>query len=406
MNEKHHQIRFALLLGLFSALGPFTVDMYLASFPQIMKFFGTNASMIQVSLTAGMLGISLGQIVFGALSDVHGRRKPLIIAMIAYFLASIACAMSPSIGFFIAFRFIQRFAGSAGIVIARAIVRDLYSGVALTKFYSLLTMIFSVSPLVSPLAGGAVISFAPWFGVFIFLGLLGVFLTTLTIWKIKETLPIERRVPSDFVGLLRNYVTLLRNRTFMGYGLAYGFLMAGVFAYVSGSSFIYQKIYGVSPQVFSVLFALNGISMMLGSQLVKRLAGRMTDRSILRMGLSLAFLSSVAILSVVLSHGPLFMLVMSLFFLNSSNGIVGPTSFTLAMEAQGHIAGSAAALLGILGFLLGALASPLVGIAGEYSAVPLGVTIFTTSVLSVLSYAILGKKARSVLAHGNQISPP
>lgn len=385
-------LRFALLLAAFSALGPFTVDMYLASFPQMMKFFGTNASMIQASLTACLLGLGLGQIVIGPLSDVHGRRKPLLISMILYFLSSIGCAFAPNIEIFIALRFIQGFAASAGLVISRAIVRDRYSGVELTKFFSLLTMISSVAPLLSPLAGSTIISFTSWVGVFIFLGLLGIFLTTMTGWRLKETLPVEQRVPSNFMELLRNYKTLLRNRTFMGYALVTGILLAGVFAYVSGTPFIYQNIYGVSPQVFSLLFAMNGISLILGSQLVKQLAGRMTERSILLIGLSLAFISSVTVLIVVFSHGPLFALVIPLLLIAASIGIIGPVSFTLAMESQGHIAGSASALLGILPFVLGSVTSQLVGIAGEYSAVPLGVIIFTTSLLSIISYVILVKK--------------
>ena len=393
MNVKHRQVRFAVMLAMFSALGPFTVDMYLASFPQIMKSFGTNASMIQASLTTGMLGLSLGQIITGALSDVHGRRKPLLIAMFLYFISSLGCAFSPNIRTFIVLRFIEGFVASAGLVISRAIVRDQYTGVELTKFYSLLTMISSVSPLVSPLAGGAVISFVPWIGVFIFLAIFGVFLTTLTKWGIKETLPEERRVSSNFMGLLKNYYTLIRNRTFMGYALVSGLFMAGVFAYVSGSSFIYQKIYGVSPQLFSVLFALNGIGLMLSSQFVKKLAGRMARRTILQIGLSSGFIMSVAVLLVVLSHGPLFALVISLFLFNASNGIIGPMCFTLAIESQGHVAGSASALLGILPFLLGSITSPLVGMAGEFSALPFGVIIFTTTVCCVVVYVSLVKKA-------------
>lgn len=254
-----HPLRLALLLAAFSALGPFTVDMYLASFPQMMKFFDTNASMVQTSLTACLLGLGLGQIVIGPLSDIHGRRKPLLFSMILYLLSSLCCAFAPNIEIFIALRFIQGFAASAGLVISRAIVRDVYSGVELTKFFALLTMISNAAPLLSPLAGSTVITFTSWAGVFIFLGLLGIYLTAMTTWRLKESLPVERRVPNNFMELLGNYRTLFRNRVFIGYALVTGILFAGVFAYVSGTPFIYQNIYGVSPQVFSMLFALNGI---------------------------------------------------------------------------------------------------------------------------------------------------
>ena len=182
----------------------------------------------------------------------------------------------------------------------------------------------------------------------------------------------------------------------MGYGLASGFLFAGCFAYISGSPFIYQKIYSVSPQIFSILFALNGISLMLGSQLVKRLAGRMTPHNIFLIGLLSSFICNLLVLILVLAHGPLAALVISLFISNASLGIVGPISFTLAIESQGHIAGSASALLGILPFLLGSITSPLVGLAGEYSAIPLGVIVFTSSLLAVFINLVLIKNGKTV----------
>ena len=384
------------MLALYSALGPFTVDMYLSSFPEIMKYFGTNASMVQASLTASLLGLSIGQIVMGTLSDVHGRRKPLLVSMILYFIASIGCAFAPSIGTFIAVRFIQGFFAAAGLVISRAIVRDLYSGVELTKFFALLTTIASVTPLLSPLAGGVVTSFTSWIGVFIFTAILGVYLTIITFRNINETLPIEKRIQSTFRELCNNYKKLFLNRPFMGYALVSGIIFAGIFAYVSGSPFIYQNIYGVSPQVFSLLFSLNGIGLLLASQLTKFLAGRIHSRTIFLIGLYSAFLASIAVLIVVLTHGPLFALVISLFLFNSSNGIIGPMSFTLAMESQGHIAGTASALLGILPFLFGSVVSPLVGIAGEFSALPLGIIILTSSLLAVFFNVILIKNKKEL----------
>ncbi|TBL69938.1 multidrug effflux MFS transporter [Paenibacillus thalictri] len=394
MNVKanNHPVLFALMLSAFSALGPFTVDMYLSSLPQMMDYFSTNASMIQMSLTASLLGLGIGQLVAGPLSDVYGRRRPLLIFMVLYLLISMGCAFSPNIGIFIILRFIQGFVASAGLVISRAIVRDRYSGVEMVKFIALLTMISNIAPLISPTAGSAVSTFTSWSGVFIFLGFLGIFLTGMTVWGIKESLPADRRVPGNFMEVLRNYGSLLRDRGFMGYALVNGILFSGVFAYVAGTPFIYQNMYGISPQLFSVLFALNGLGIILGSQFVKRLAGRMDERRIFQIGLQLAFITTAAILIVVLSHGPFFLLFISIFLFAASIGIIGPVSFTLAMESQGHIAGSAAAILGTLQFALGAVTAPLVGIAGENSALPFGVTIFMTSILAVISYLILVKR--------------
>lgn len=386
-----HPLKFALLMAIFSALGPFSFDMYLPAFPQMAAFFDTDAYMIQVSLTACLLGLSVGQVAMGAFSDVFGRRKPLLIAMIVYVLSSFGCALAPNIYVFVVLRFVQGFAISAG-TISGAIVRDLYSGVELTKVFSLLSMIRSLAPLLAPIAGGIVVSYLPWKAVFVFLGLLGVYLTAVTVWKLEETLPPERRVSGSAQTLWRNYKSLLLNRTFMGYALVQGCMSAGIFAYISGTPFIYQNIYGVSPQMFSMLFALNGISLILGSQLVRGLAGKVSERRILLVGLSLALVTAIAVLAVILAHGPLIALVVSLFFFVAANGITHPSSFALAMESQGHIAGSAAALLGVIPFLLGSVTSPLVGIAGESSAVPLGVILIATCSLSFMAYAGLVKK--------------
>lgn len=393
IETKNPSLRFALLLTVFCALGPFTLDMYLSSFPQIMQIFGTSAAMVQGSLTAGLLGLSLGQIIIGTLSDVYGRRKPLLISMIIYFLSSIGCVFATNIEIFIFLRFIQGFAGSAGLVISRAIARDKFSGLELTKFFALLSTVNSVAPLLSPLAGGVIVSYTSWVGVFIFTGLIGIYLTIITIWKIKESLSKEKRVNSNVKAILGNYKTLLLNRTFMGYALASGILYAGMFGYIAASPFVFQNIYGVSPQVFSALFAFNGIGIMVGAQVVKQLAGRVKEQTILRIGLVLNFITSAAVLIVVLFHGPLLVLVLSFFLLNLALGIVGPMSFRLAIESQGHIAGTASALLGVLPFLLGSIASPLAGIAGEYSAIPLGMIIFTTSLLAVIVKKILVNKS-------------
>ncbi|MCU6794518.1 multidrug effflux MFS transporter [Paenibacillus sp. WQ 127069] len=392
--KKRNQLRFALLLGTFSALGPFTIDMYLPSFPEIVAQFGTTASLVQLSLTACLLGLGLGQLVMGTLSDVHGRRKPLLICMILYLAASFTCALAPNIEFFIVVRFLQGFAASAGIVISRAIVRDVYNGHELTKFFSLLMLVSNLAPLVAPVVGSGIISFTTWVGVFVVLGLIGIFLSIMTTWKLDETLPVEQRVPSNFMQVLRNFKSLLKDPQFAGYALAQGIMIAGVFAYVSGTPFIYQNIYGASPQLFAILFGSNGISLIIGSQIVGRLTHRVSERSFLLTGLLLAGCSSAAVLLAALVHGPLWALVIPLFFFVASIGMTATASFSLAMEHQSHVAGSAAALLGLIPFILGAVVSPLVGIAGEHTAVPLGVIILSTSVIALLAYLGLVRRPR------------
>ncbi|PWW02845.1 DHA1 family bicyclomycin/chloramphenicol resistance-like MFS transporter [Paenibacillus cellulosilyticus] len=387
--RNHPSLKLALMLSAFSALGPFTVDMYLASLPQIMDDFDTNASLIQASLTASLLGLGLGQLVMGPLSDRYGRRKPLLMAMILYIAASIGCAAAPHIELFIAVRFIQGIAASAGLVISRAIARDRYSGVRMTKFISLLTTISNIAPLISPNAGSAVLSYSSWIGVFVFLAMLGILLTAISLWGVEESLPIERRVRGSLKTLVENYISLFRDRSFMGYALLNGILFAGIFAFVAGTPFIYQNIYGLSPVQFSILFAMNGLAIMVGSQLVKSMAGRMSERLMIGIGLSLSFVSTAAILIAVLSYGSLWTVFGSTFLFAISIGIIGPMSITLAMEPHGQIAGSASAVLGTLQFALGAVISPFVGIAGENSAIPFGIVMLVTSVLAIVSYIVV-----------------
>lgn len=390
MTTKHKQnVRLALLLGLFSTLGPFTIDMYLPAFPEIVKQFDTTASLVQFSLTACLLGLGLGQLVMGSLSDVHGRRNPLLISMAVYAISSLACAFSPNIGLLIVFRFVQGFAASAGIVISRAIARDLYSGKELTKFFSLLLLVSNLGPLVAPVAGSGVLSFTTWVGVFIALALLGTYLLLVTKMRLEETLPVDRRSPSNFGHQLRSYGLLLRDRRFLGYMLAQGIMIAGVFAYVSGTPFIYQNIYGASPTLFALLFGSNGISLIIGSQIVGRMSHRVSEHTFLVVGLWLALLASIAVLVVAIVHGPLFTLVIPLFLFVGAIGITSTAAFPLAMESQAHNAGSAAALLGVIPFLLGAVVAPLVGIAGEDTAVPLGVIILLSSASAMLAYFLL-----------------
>jgi DHA1 family bicyclomycin/chloramphenicol resistance-like MFS transporter len=399
--QKVNRIRLVLLLGAFSALGPLTIDMYLPSFPQIVESFGTQASLVQLSLTACLIGLALGQIIMGPLSDVHGRRKPVIISLILYLAASFVCAIAPDIYWFIAARFVQGFAASAGIVIARAIVRDVYDGPELTKFFSMLMLVNNLFPMIAPMAGSGVISFTTWVGVFVVLGIVGLVLVIIATMNLKETLPVEKRVSGNFGELLTGMKALLKDRQFLGFALAQGIMVGGVFAYVSGTPFIYQNIYGASPQLFALLFASNGISLIIGSQVVGRYSKVFSERKFVVLGLLISCVASLAALLVILLHGPLIALVIPLFFFVASIGMTSTAAFVLAIGSQGQRAGSASALLGLLPFVLGACTSPLVGIAGENSAVPMGVIILTTSLLALFSYFGLAQKPKAEIANIN-----
>ncbi len=387
------RIQLALLLGSLGLLGPFTIDMYLPSFPTIVEDYQTNASLVQVSLTTCLLGLGLGQLIIGPMSDVQGRRKPLLIFLVLYLLASLICSIAPNIYTFIASRFIQGFAAAGGLVISRAIVRDVYSGKELTKFFALLMLVGNLGPIVAPIVGGGILAFTNWSGVFIVLAVVGLVLFLIVTWKLEETLPKENRVPSNFKQVVSNFGSLIKDRQFTGYALTQGFIIAGIFAYVSGIPFVYQNIYGVSPQVFSLLFGVNGIGLILGTQSVGRLTDFISEKSLLKFGLLLSNSAGALLLVALIFKAPIILVAIPIFFLVASIGIISTTSFSLAMETQGHIAGSASALLGLLPFVLGSLTAPLVGIAGENSAIPMGVVIFTASFLAFLSYFALVRKA-------------
>lgn len=391
---REKRLKLALLLGSLAALGPLTIDMYLPSFPSIVADYRTSASIVQFSLTACLLGLGFGQIVIGPLSDVKGRKKPLLITLFLYFLASLFLTFAPNIQLFIVGRFLQGFAAAGGIVLSRAVVRDLYNGRELTKFFSLLMLINNLAPIMAPLIGSSILLFTNWHGVFFLLSIVGLLLVAIISIKLPETLSAENKVESNFTQTMKNFGSLLKNREFLGFAFTQSFMTAGIFAYVSGTPFVYQNIYGASPQLFSILFAMNGIGIMIGTRLVGKFADVISEAKFLKIGLTLALSASSALVVAVFAQGPLFTVVIPVFLFVSSIGMISTSSFSLAMAKQGHIAGSAAALLGLLPFLLGALSAPLVGIAGEETAVPMGVIMFSASLFATLSYFFIANKKK------------
>ncbi|GAA1436849.1 Bcr/CflA family efflux MFS transporter [Nocardiopsis tropica] len=379
------RLGLALLLGLLAVLGPLNIDMYLPGFPQIAADLDAGASQVQLSLTSCLIGLAVGQVVVGPVSDARGRRGPLAVSLLLFVLASLLCAVAPDITTLVAGRFLQGFTASAGTVLSRAVVRDVFDGPALTRFFALLMAITAVAPMVAPVAGGAVLAlpFATWETVFLFLALLGVVIVLVVMLGLPETLPPERRIPGSPGGSLRTMAALLRDRTFMGYALIVGLLHGGSFAYVAGTPFVYQDLHGVSPQVFGVLFGVNGIAIILGSAAVGRLGERVTELALLRFAVVTAVAATGVLLAATLLGGPLPALVVPIFVYMTCMGMILTSTFALAMEGQEGRAGSAGALLGALPMLIGAGAAPLVGL-DESTAVPMGAVLFGTASLGLL----------------------
>lgn len=376
----------AFILGLLASFGPFTIDMYLPAFPIMAEDFETTISNVQLSLTACLFGLAVGQLFVGPLSDIYGRRKPLLIGLITYAVSSIFCIVSNSIWVFIIFRFLQGASGAAGIVIARAIVRDLYSGSQLTKFFALLMLVSGVAPIFAPIFGGQLLKFTTWNGVFIVLTALGCVMFLLVMFGLRETLPAERRATEGIAATFLSYRNLFKDRVFIGYAFAQGFVYASMFSYISGSPFVLQNIYGLSPQQFSLFFAINGIGLIIATQTTGRLAGKIHERKMLMFGLGLASINSLFLFSMILLKAHLAFILIPLFFVISSVGIIGTTCFSLAMQNQGRSAGRASALLGVLSFIFGAIVAPIVGISELNTDFSMGLSIFICNLSAIFCY--------------------
>ncbi len=381
------------ILGGLSALTPLSMDMYLPALPQVTEVLNSPAATIQLTLTACLAGMALGQLVIGPMSDRWGRRRPLLTGMVVYVLATAICALAPTAELLIAFRLLQGLAGAAAVVIARAVVRDLYDGDEMARFFSTLMLISGAAPIVAPLIGGQVLRFSDWRGVFVVLTAVGAVLTLLVWRSLGETLPPERRHTGGVGSALRTMRGLLGDRVFTGYTLTGGFAFAVLFSYIAASPFVMQEIHGASPQSFALLFGLNSVGLIgVGQINGKLLVGRVSLDKTLAVGLAIITTAAVSLLLMstgVFGEVGLIPIAAALFVLMSAMGIVLPNTNTQALTRTPHAAGSASALLGTSSFLVGAIASPLVGIAGEDTAVPMAVVQLACSLLALSSFLFL-----------------
>jgi DHA1 family bicyclomycin/chloramphenicol resistance-like MFS transporter len=387
-----------LVLGGLTALPPLSMDMYLPALPQVTSALHSPAATVQLTLTACLAGMALGQLVVGPLSDRWGRRRPLLIGMIVYVLATAVCAFAPSAELLITFRLIQGLAGAAGIVISRAVVRDMYDGVEMARFFSTLMLISGVAPIIAPVIGGQILRLTDWRGVFAVLTVVGALLT-LVVWRwLHETLPPERRHTGELSGTFGAMRRLLADRPFAGYVLTGSFAFAALFTYVSASPFVVQDIYGASPQTFSLLFGLNSIGIVGVGQLNgKVLIGRVDMDKVLGVGLALIILASVALVVLttgVFGRAGLPAIAAALFVLMASMGLALPNTSASALMRTRRDAGSASALIGTSSFLTGALIAPLAGIAGDGTAVPMAVTQLTCALAAGACFAGLCVRGR------------
>ncbi|GAA2087198.1 multidrug effflux MFS transporter [Streptomyces albiaxialis] len=387
------------ILGGLTALPALSMDMYLPALPEVSGVLHTPAATAQLTLTACLVGLAVGQLVVGPMSDRFGRRRPLLIGMSGYVVASAVCAFAPTVETLTVFRLVQGLAGSAGIVIARAIVRDLYDGLAMARFFSTLMLISGVAPILAPVLGGQVLRFTDWRGVFLVLAAIGLVMVVVLLRALPETLARENRHSGGLPDALRTMRGLLGDRVFTGYLLMASFTFAALFSYVSASPFVVQEIYGASPQTFSLLFMVNSIGLVaLGQLNGKVLVGRVPLDRVITFGLCQIGLAAAAL--VLMTSGAfgrvgLVPLAAGLFVLMSGMGLVMPNANSQALMRTPHAAGSASALLGTSQFLVGAIASPLVGIAGEQTAVPMALVQASAVLIAALAFVALCRPWRA-----------
>ena len=355
-----------VVLGALMAIGPFSIDTYLPAFPSISRQLHASPSAVQLTLTACLLGIAVGQLVIGPLSDRWGRRPPLIVGMAGFAVASALCGLAPNIWLLVAARAAQGITGSAGIVIANAVVGDMHRGRGAAHYFSRLWLIGGMAPVVAPLVGGAVLHFTTWRVVFVLLAAGGALLTVAAAIAVPETNPPERRAGGSLAHSFRLLGSLVRRRVFMGYVLTGGFAFGALFAYLSGSSFVYQDVLGVSATVFAVIFGINSAGQLLASQVNGHLVRSHEPRRLLWLGLVLCLSAGATLLVVALTGTTAFLaFAIPLFVLVAGLGFAIPNVPALALAQAPRHAGSAAALLGVTQFAIGAAVAPLVGLAGS-----------------------------------------
>jgi DHA1 family bicyclomycin/chloramphenicol resistance-like MFS transporter len=373
------------VLGALTAIGPLTIDTYLPAMPSITRDLAASESAVQATLTGILLGMGLGQLLVGPLSDAIGRRKPLIVGIGVHILASLLCAIAPTVELLTVGRVLQGLGNAAVAVVAMATVRDVFVGSAAATLLSRLMLVSGVAPILAPSLGSAILRVTSWRGVFAVLAVIGVLLMTLALTALRETLPVERRRTAAPADVLRTYRRLLQDRTFLGLVLIAGLGFATLFGYIGGSSFVLQNVYGLSSAQFALVFGTNSIGLILMSQLNPVLVRRHGPRAVLRVAVMTAAVAALVLLACAWSGiGGLVGLLVPLWVILASCGLTFPNTPALALSRHGEAAGTAAALLGAAQFAIGGLAAPVIGLLGSGSGIPMAAVMATTATLAAV----------------------
>ena len=376
-------LRIILILGALSAFAPLAIDFYLPGFPAMATAFATDEKHIQLTLAVYFGGLAIGQLIYGPLADRVGRRGPLLSGVTLFTLASFACAFAPSLEWLIGARFVQALGGCAGMVISRAVVSDKCDAVGSAKVFSQLMLVTGLAPILAPLAGGLMVGLWGWQSIFLALSIFSVMAAVAVAVGLPETFPAHQpRQPLS--GSLRRYGSLLSDRVYLGYALTGGISIAGMFAYIAGSPFVFIKLYGVPAEHYGWVFGSNAAGFILMAQVNARLLAKRGPAFLLSRTVWLYMLAALTLLGIAaVRTDALWPLLVPLFICIASLGCILPNTSACAMAGQGARAGSASALLGCIQFGVAAGAASLVGVLHDGTAMPMAMVISLCGVLAV-----------------------
>jgi DHA1 family bicyclomycin/chloramphenicol resistance-like MFS transporter len=390
-------LQLVLVLGALSAMGPLTIDAYLPALPQLTADMGATDAQAQLTITGLLVGLGLGQLVVGPLSDAVGRRKPLLFGLASHGLMSVLCALAPSVTMLAVTRTLQGVGGAAVAVVSMAIVRDLFSGVRAAQLLSRLMLVVGVAPILAPSLGSAILNLTSWRGIFVVLSVVAVALFVLALVALPETLPAVRRRPGNVRDSLQGYAGLFRDPLFLVMVLVSGLMFATLFAYISGAPFILQDLFSLTPQQFGLAFSVNAIGLIVMTQINPLLIRRVSPVTVLYVAVVVSFAAAVALLVISLTgFGGLLGFMVPLFFIISAAGLSFPNAPAIALNRHGDAAGSASALLGAAQFVIGGLIAPLVGALGNGTPVPMAAVIVGTSAVALVLMTAARKSLGSV----------
>ena len=378
--KRNSKLFLVLFLGTLSAFGPFVTDLYLPALPTMSSYFNSSTSTIQLTLTGSMVGLALGQLLIGPISDKYGRKNPLIISLIVYLISTIAIIILPNVYTMIVLRFIQGVSSAGAVVISRAISTDLYHGRELAAFFALLMAVNGLAPILSPILGSLLLELTDWRGIFVTLAMIGVILLTVS-FKFNESLAIEKRLDLPITKTYYSIVHVAKNRLFFALVIIQGFALATVFAYIAASPFILQTHYSLSPLMY-----INGFAIVLGS----KSAGNFKEKISIKLGLSLMLLVSIYLAVALTLTLPFLFIEVGFFLLLLGLGFILPSGSAIAMSLERERAGSASAFFGFVPFFLGGVVSPLVGIGNIFHSSAIAIII--CSAISFITFKLVEKK--------------